>query len=155
MTKINHTLSGILFAEAVVATMYPGVLTAGGISHVLSDGQSLETLAPVVAACVIGPIFPDIDIGIPGLPHRSLTHWFLPYAGLLIFAYLTGRFPLLFFSAGCLLHILLDSFSMMGVPILNPFGKRKGFGMMTVGGSADLVISLLFILALVMPVIFL
>lgn len=154
MRKINHTLSGILLAEAVVGTMYPGVLTAGGISHVLSDGQSLKTLAPVLAASIVGSVFPDIDIRIPGLPHRSLTHWFAPYAGLLIFAYLTGRSPLLFFSAGCLLHILLDSFSMMGVPILNPFGERKGFGLMRVGGPADLVISLLFILALVMPVIF-
>ncbi|MEA3428030.1 MAG: hypothetical protein U9Q84_02175, partial [Thermodesulfobacteriota bacterium] len=50
---------------------------------------------------------------------------------------------MLYFCAGCLVHIFLDSFSLMGVPLQSPFGKRVGFRVMRVGAFSETVVAVL------------
>jgi membrane-bound metal-dependent hydrolase YbcI (DUF457 family) len=139
--KINHTLSGIILAEVAVSILYPGLLTTSGISYVLKSKEALEVVAPVVAGSIAGAIFPDIDLHFPGLSHRTLTHWPFPYLVGLLLACCFGHLWLVVFCIGCLVHIFLDSFSMAGVPFVNPFGKRTGFKVFRGGGYFEGIIT--------------
>jgi len=143
MTKTNHMLSGILLAEAAVSILYPGLLTTAGISYAVKSGAAWETVAPVAAGCLLGAIFPDIDLHFPLLPHRTLTHWPFPYLVGFLLACCSGHLWLAVFCIGCLVHIFLDSFTMAGVPFVNPFGKRIGFKLFRVGGHFESIITLL------------
>ena len=143
MTKTNHMLSGILLAEAAVSILYPGLLTTAGISYAVKSGAAWETVAPVAAGCLLGAIFPDIDLHFPALPHRTLTHWPFPYLVGFLLACCSGHLWLAVFCIGCLVHIFLDSFTMAGVPFVNPFGKRIGFKLFRVGGHFESIITFL------------
>ena len=145
MTKANHTLSGILLAEGIIAFISPGLLTIAGISCALQDSAMLAAVSPIVVGSMMGAVFPDIDLRIPGLEHRTLTHWFMPYAAGILLAYLLEYPWVLFFCIGALVHILLDSLSLMGVPIWTPFGNRKGFRIMRVGNFSEVIAALLMV----------
>ena len=143
MTKTNHTLSGILLAEAAVSILYPGLLTTAGVSYAFESGAAWKKVAPVVAGCVVGAIFPDIDLHFSALPHRTLSHWPFPYLVGLPLAWCSEHLWLAVFCIGCLVHIFLDSFSMAGTPFVNPFGKRIGFRIFRVGGHFEGIITVL------------
>ena len=141
LTKRNHALSGILLAEGSLALISPSLLTLPGLNYVFQNDVS--TVFYVVAGSIIGAVFPDIDLRIPFLEHRTLTHWFIPYLAGLIAAYFYDYYLALFFCIGALVHILLDSLSLMGVPIWTPFGRRKGFRLMRVSGPLEIVATIL------------
>ncbi len=69
------------------------------------------------------------------IPHRTLTHWPVPWIALILYAmYLPHDAMLLSqiligFSIGALLHIVMDSMTPMGVPVFVPW-HRYGFAMM-------------------------
>jgi len=134
-------LSGALLSEGIIIFKYPSLLTWQGLSYVASDVHTFATVFAIVVCPVIGAVFPDIDVRIPGLEHRTITHWPVLYGTGLVLAYLAGYLWLFLFCIGALVHILLDSLSLMGVPIWTPFGKRKGFRVMRVGGQAELLCS--------------
>jgi len=127
--------------EGVIAFGYPHLLTWQGFSYIVNDAHAFASIFPVAICPVIGAVFPDIDMRIPGLEHRTITHWPVLYITGLILACLAGYLWLSLFCIGCLLHIFLDSFSLMGVPILTPFRRRKGFRIMRVGSQAELLCS--------------
>lgn len=104
-----------------------------------------EAVSPVTVGSLVGAVFPDIDLCIPGLEHRTLTHWFIPYIIGISLAYFLGHPWVLFFCIGALVHILLDSLSLMGVPIWAPFGKRKGLKIMRVGNFSEVIAALLIV----------
>jgi len=64
------------------------------------------------------------------LPHRTITHtWWVWVLAWIAAWYLLEQhhLPFSFFSgfcAGALWHILADAMTPMGVPVLNPFGRR-------------------------------
>ena len=68
------------------------------------------------------------------IPHRTLTHWPVPWFVLVLYALLLPPDAVLLshvligFSAGSLLHILMDSMTPMGVPVFVPW-RRYGFAM--------------------------
>ena len=148
MTKANHTLSGILLAEGIIAFISPSLLTITGISYALQDKTMCATVPPIIVGSMFGAVFPDIDLRIPGLEHRTLTHWFIPYIIGIVLAYFLGHPWVLFFCIGALVHILLDSLSLMGVPIWTPFGKRKGFKIMRVGNFSEVIAALLMVVCM-------
>lgn len=81
---------------------------------------------PVESALLcFGSLLPDAD-SFFGLKHRGITHNFL------IYLILIPIYPFYFVAAGCLLHILMDSVTFSGVPILPKIriiknGDRKEF----------------------------
>lgn len=143
MTKTNHTISGLLLAEAMIALTCPDVLSIQGITHVLQNNHTCHALVPLVAGSFTGALFPDVDLAIPGLGHRTLTHCPVPYLVGAVSGYVFQLSWMLYFCAGCLVHIFLDSFSLMGVPLQSPFGKRTGFRVMRVGAFSETVVAVL------------
>lgn len=143
MTKTNHTISGLLLAETMIALTCPDVLSIQGITHVLQNKHICHALAPLAAGCFTGALFPDVDLAIPGLGHRTLTHWPVPYLIGAVSGHVFHLSWILYFCAGCLLHIFLDSFSIMGVPLRSPFGKRIGFRVMRVGTFSETIAAVL------------
>jgi len=148
INRFNHTLSGVLLSELIIVFKCSPLLTWQGVSYVVNDAHAFAAVFPAVISPVIGSVFPDVDMRIPGLDHRTITHWPVPYGIVLILAYLAGHLWLLVFCIGCLLHILLDSFSLMGVPLLTPFGKHKGFRIMRVGSHAEILCSAIMLLGI-------
>ena len=100
--------------------------------------------APAIAgAAIVGALLPDAAEGVVGwwgearmsiIPHRTLTHWLYLYVAVIFaahrFAPMTQEI-LIGLCAGALLHIALDAFSPMGIPLGSPFGERTSIG----GGS--------------------
>lgn len=71
------------------------------------------------------------------IPHRSLTHWVLPWL-LLAGAGVWQGWPILWALAlGGLLHCLLDGMTPMGVPVIDP-RKRLSLNLVR-GGFSELV----------------
>lgn len=114
------------------------IITAG---IALLSGASLPGLAGALA----GSVLPDLDIPL-GIPHRTVTHWWLPPAIGMGAALLLGsdspwRAFFLWLSAGVLLHIVEDSLTTGGVPLLHPFGKRFSFRLTRTGGILEYMLS--------------
>ena len=143
MKHHTHILAGIILTE--------GCLIFSGFklqTQTFLDPYVLKECLPFFAAFFIGSIFPDFDFMLP-IPHRTVMHWPLVYAG---FALLTFfNYPLVFvFCIASLVHVLMDSFTMMGVPIINPFGKKYGFGLMITGGYKELTFSVLLLCLIIL-----
>jgi len=64
------------------------------------------------------------------VPHRTITHtWWVWVLAWIVGWHLLHQYHLVFslfsgFCAGALFHILADAMTPMGVPVLNPFGRR-------------------------------
>lgn len=81
------------------------------------------------------------------VPHRTITHWPLLWLALLVLSTLALRHgasqigPTWFFaivrgvSLGALVHLFLDAFSPMGIPVFNPFGTRRRIAALYTTGS--------------------
>lgn len=104
-----------------------------------------------------GATLPDLDIPL-GIPHRTITHWWPIYTGTAIAVKLlpVGQFPALvtdfifWVCVGSLLHILEDSLTVGGVPILNPFSrKRFSFGLTRTGGMFEYLVSIAVVVLIV------
>ena len=107
----------------------------------LLSGASLPGLLGALA----GSVLPDLDIPL-GIPHRTVTHWWLlPATGMGTALLLTSDAPsrafFLGLSAGALLHIAEDSLTNGGVPLLRPFGKRFSFRLTRTGGTFEYLLS--------------
>lgn len=71
---------------------------------------------------IIGAIVPDWDM-ILGMKHRGISHSFIFAIGLgALLSVFSSIFALSFILNYCL-HIVLDSLTVMGCPIFNPFDK--------------------------------
>lgn len=137
--KKTHLVSGLILAEAVLASHVPASAGLRG----LADPAVLAAVAPAAGAALAGSVFPDIDIlvgarGKWNSLHRTITHWPPLYIMFGIGFYLTEPPFTLWFVMGCLLHLFLDSLTMMGIPIWSPFGKRDGFKLIRTGGLAEM-----------------
>ena len=100
---------------------------------------------PGLAGALTGSVLPDLDISL-GIPHRTITHWWVPPAtGMGAALFFSSDSPsrafFLWLSAGALLHIVEDSLTTGGVPLLRPFGKRFSFRLTRTGGSLEYLLS--------------
>lgn len=84
--------------------------------------------------------------------HRTWTHWFVPYAAILLACLVVGAdmrgnhvqivaFMVSFLMVGALLHILQDAICGK-VPLVNPFKKDFGIKLFRVGSIAETVVVL-------------
>lgn len=138
MKSTSHRLSGLVL---------------GGSVFVALPGAGVEALL-AGAAAYVGAIAPDRleiarwkDQGFwpwsrkrvrqSVIPHRSLTHWVMPWALMVVVGVWMG-WPILWaLGFGGLLHCLLDGMTPMGVPVVNP-AKRQSFNLVH-GGLSELI----------------
>ena len=100
-------------------------------------------LTPISLIGILGSIIPDWDIYlcIFGMKHRTITHSLLSLIISTLFIYIFSSSIAIVFALNYLLHLILDSFTKMGVPFLYPF-KNTYYGakLIKTGGIEDLCI---------------
>lgn len=110
--------------------MVAGVIVTGALCYY----TSLDRLSLICG--FIGSTAPDLDLIIG--QHRKLTHSLL---GVIIAFAICSLFNVTFaisFCANCIVHIGLDSYTKMGVPIFYPYNKKYyGFKEIKSGGVED------------------
>jgi len=121
-----------------------GLGTAGAAITLSSGGMIPAAL--FFAGAFAGASAPDwLEMPFPGgrvIPHRTITHvpW-LWVAGLFIaLGYMEGSWllPLVIgFILASLLHLAMDSLSPMGIPLINPAGRRHSLHLYRVGGISE------------------
>lgn len=90
----------------------------------ITSGAASIMFDNAIIAIIASPV-PDVDLKIPGLGHRTWTH------GLLMLAISTVIVSIVNWQIGAvwgiayLSHLLADSLTVMGVPFLYPFSKKK------------------------------
>ena len=110
--------------------MVAGVIVTGALCYY----TPLDRLSLICG--FIGSTAPDLDLIIG--QHRKLTHSLL---GVIIAFAICSLFNVTFaisFCANCIVHIGLDSYTKMGVPIFYPYNKKYyGFKEIKSGGVED------------------
>jgi len=95
---------------------------------------------------IIGATLADYDL-ILGIKHRTITHSLLTLILATITVMLFNFNIGLVFGYNYSIHLILDSFTKMGVPFLYPFKKKYyGLKLIRTGGVEDMFICLLAIL---------
>lgn len=98
------------------------------------------------AAATIGSCLPDVMEFRGSLQHRTVTHylWFWLASATVLWVLLRNAayssLPLyisFFIVSGGLLHIVQDSLSNGGVPMVTPYGRRFGFGLYRTGTLSE------------------
>jgi hypothetical protein len=149
MTRTNHILTGVLSVQGYLLYTYNTLspitlINAVKVQNTNILGDFYQTF--IFALVFIGGcVFPDIDIRIKAIPHRTILHWPYIYLFIGIIAIFFIITPLIVFTLGCLFHIFTDSFTKMGIPLTpNPFGKKIGFRFFKVGGKIETCLTLVF-----------
>jgi len=107
-----------------------------------------------VIGITIGSILPDIiDIFLSGsnnkffsIIHRKISHWWLVYAVLIYLSYhkilyhIVINQAVFYISFGAIIHILFDSLTKSGVPLLNPFKQDLKIGVITTGSILEYIV---------------
>ncbi|MCP4745166.1 MAG: metal-dependent hydrolase [Desulfobacteraceae bacterium] len=140
MLKQTHLFAGTVLVEGFL--LYNNL----DLENVVHPRVFAEN-APAIGAAMIGSIFPDIDIKISGLSHRTLTHWPLLYGFGILAAKWSSDKIVMMFCLGCLMHIFLDAFTKRGVPVFHPFGKKYGVKLVRVGGISEMFFCLVIFIA--------
>lgn len=60
----------------------------------------------------------------PIIPHRTFTHWLLPWLFLVGYAFHLDAVLLQGFAIAGVLHLASDFPNKMGIPLINPFGRK-------------------------------
>jgi len=126
---------------------------------IISFGISALAGADIVGVlgALAGSTLPDLDIPL-GIPHRTITHWWPIYtgAGIAVKFLPTGYLPPLvtdfvfWVCVGSLLHIIEDSLTVGGIPVLGPFSKKRFSFMLTrTGGMLEYLVSLAVIASII------
>ncbi|WP_238882688.1 metal-dependent hydrolase [Clostridium sp. YIM B02551] len=109
------------------------------ITFITKDNMLIAPLA------LVGSIAPDWDIYL-GMKHRTLTHSLIALVGSSYLLYTFNKQLGLLWGVNYLSHIVLDSLTKRGVPLLYPFRKNyQGLKLFKTGGAEDLFISLILI----------
>jgi len=138
MTRTNHILTSLLLTETTLALVSPEIFTYEGLASITHNPATVGGMIALFGTCIAGAVFPDLDLKLfRSFGHRTLFHWFPPYAALAVYGYLSEIMIFFMFAVSCLLHIALDSLSRAGIPILTPYGRRWGLRIMYVGGPVD------------------
>ena len=153
MIRANHIIAGLVAAEAIL--VYVGIpLNIEYLRYLLPDlfskGPESGTaiyICTILIGTITGSILPDADIYWPRSMnlHRTILHWAPMYLLILVCSYYWQSILFCSFSIAALTHILLDSMTIVGVPLKKPFGKKHGFKLMRVGGSGEIVAFILLI----------
>lgn len=91
----------------------------------------------------IGATLPDIDIKL-GIKHRTLTHSLMTLLSSTMLILMLNKYIALVFFINFTTHLILDSFTKMGVSLFYPFNKKYyGLKLIRTGRSEDLLLLLL------------
>lgn len=113
---------------------------------VWSGTQRIELAA--VSAC--GATLPDLlEKFLPGVEHRTVTHWLFLWIILVGLGFLVGPLPGAFLLGG-LLHCLQDALSEQGVP-LGPIGPAVAGKTYRTGTWSETVVVALWLVACLLP----
>ena len=118
LITVNTNLSGLEVNETTVTLFVMGGLL-GSVFPDVDNPNSLFGKMSAPLSTVIGKV--GASFGKTGTHHRGIFHDLLIYLIALTLSVLFFP-PLIGFFVGCLSHILLDSFTPMGIPCL--FTKR-------------------------------
>lgn len=128
MMKKTHLLAGIVLTSTIICK------------------TNIEVLPAIVG--LTGATIPDYDIAL-GLKHRGLSHSFL--LSTIVCSALTTvnvGFAISFYL-NWLVHIFLDSFTKMGVPLFAPFSNKMiGVKIIKTNGAEEGFIFLLILFAI-------
>lgn len=110
---------------------------------IVTSLRIINHIPPYALFGVIGATLPDIDL-ILGIKHRTFTHsllaLFLSTMVVMVIDFNIG----IVFSISYLSHLILDSFTKMGVPWFYPFSKKYyGLKIIKTGGAEDLLLCIL------------
>ena len=113
------------------------------ISHRVITGSlmlAMQSRPEAVIGAVVGSMMPDIDIKL-GIAHRTWTHWWPMYAVPMFVitsmdhenafqTYMGQEISTLLFwmCVGALLHLLEDSLTVMGIPMITPVPAPEANG---------------------------
>ena len=97
----------------------------------------------------IGSIAPDFDFA---FGHRKITHSLLGVCIAFILTWSISHIFAVSFSLNCLIHIALDSWTKMGVPLFYPYKKYYGLKEIKTGDANDnfLCLIIIFLITLMM-----
>ena len=146
MSKGGHYFANLCVASALVASSPSVEMALTAVATVLASSAP-DQLEGVYywsrASIFLGGRSARLSL----VPHRTLTHW--PIAWLIALVgctlLLNGMHdaigPRWFFALGrgvalgALVHLALDAFSPMGIPMLQPFGPRRNIATIYTTGS--------------------
>ncbi|MBL4930952.1 metal-dependent hydrolase [Clostridium paridis] len=109
------------------------------ITFITTDNMLIAPIA------LVGSIAPDWDVYL-GIKHRTLTHSLIALLGSSYLLFTFNEQLGVLWGINYLTHLLLDSLTKTGVPLLFPFHKKyQGLKLFKTGGAEDLFISLILI----------
>ena len=108
---------------------------------IVAGAMALALKLPPLQAGVFlfGGVAPDLDLVVWGsAAHRTVTHWWPLWAGLLAWSIRGGQEAIGLFTAalagGALVHLACDSLTRAGIPLgPNPFGRKRGWRLVATG----------------------
>lgn len=112
MNRKSHIVIGIISSEVICK------LVIGSSMGVL-DHIGIVTISSIAST------IPDIDLKIPFMGHRTWTHGLAALAITTVIASSFNKYIGLIWSVCYLSHLLADSLTVMGVPFLYPFIKKR------------------------------
>ncbi|KDN94702.1 metal-dependent hydrolase [Hydrogenovibrio marinus] len=164
MTRTSHLASGAILSAAAI------------IHYQLHSSLNIpfSWLVVFVIAIMAGATAPDwmeiprfsktFNRRVSMIPHRTITHWLLPWAFLFGYTFykwtdpnnaITGYDPMLFvtlgFSMGALLHCILDWMTPEGIPVVAPFIFKNGSMYLVRKGFGEFVSMIILALITIMP----
>lgn len=131
------------------------LIVAGAVAFALK-------LPPLQAGIFLfGGVVPDLDLVVWGsAAHRTITHWWPLWAGLLAWSLHGGQesigLSIAALAGGALVHLACDSLTKAGIPVgPNPFGRKRGWRLVVTGtlketGLAVAMAAIIFICGLML-----
>ena len=111
MNRKAHIVIGVASAEILCKII--------GVPIVGLDHLGLVAISSIAAT------FPDIDLKIPLMGHRTWTHGLMVMIITTIIASSFSSYIGMIWGVGYLSHLISDSITRMGVPFFYPFVKKR------------------------------
>lgn len=119
-----------------------GAVCVAPIVYMMVNGITKSTSSASIAACAVvfggkAPDYLELPLWFLGkrfslLAHRTITHtWWLwvVFIGMGYHMKTCWDFIFLGYGIGAIVHILQDWTTPMGIPVVNPYGKRMSLGL--------------------------
>lgn len=146
MRALSIQGNGKLFETLLEANMTRKTHIAVGLAVTLP----LLNIFPQIAIIgMVASIFPDINLAFLKIKRRTITHSVLAFFACTIFVMAINISVGILFGVNYLIHMVLDSFTNMGIPLFYPFVKRRyGPRLILTGSIVELYICLLCIFSI-------
>lgn len=138
MGKTGHHITSLALAAATTTVLWSN-----------APGVAIPAAAGIVAGAS-APDWTEMSWWFFGrrslLPHRTLTHWPVVWIALALYFAWVGPGIVQSFGFGIVggssLHLLMDFGTPMGIPLLQPFGKRYSVRVYGTGSAKEFLVIL-------------